>query len=267
LNFVSLEESVAYQKTSKLNSRPKMSRPLGSTTTGLRRTGLETERDGILYVPKSFDPKGPTPLIVTLHGAGGNAEHSLYPLRDLADHSGSIILAPESQGSTWDLLLRGFGEDVYWIDEALSDVFALYAIDPKRVAIAGFSDGASYALSLGLCNGDLFSHILAFSPGFASFSKSPHPPKVFISHGASDTILPIKNCSHKIVPQLKQAGVHVTFHEFLGGHTIPQEIAKEAFRWFLGEEHKMEVLNSVIPSENIHLSHPETRSFVPFRET
>ena len=31
---------------------------------------------------------------------------------------------------------------------------------------SGFSDGASYALSLGAANGDLFTHIAAFSPGF-----------------------------------------------------------------------------------------------------
>ena len=39
-------------------------------------------------------------------------------------------------------------------------------VDRQRVCASGFSDGASYALSLGAANGDLFTHIAAFSPGF-----------------------------------------------------------------------------------------------------
>jgi poly(3-hydroxybutyrate) depolymerase len=39
-------------------------------------------------------------------------------------------------------------------------------VDPQRICVSGFSDGASYALSLGLANGDLFTHVAAFSPGF-----------------------------------------------------------------------------------------------------
>jgi predicted esterase len=53
-----------------------------------------------------------------------------------------------------------------YLDQALQHVFETYSIDPGRVGLGGFSDGASYALSLGVANGDLFSHIIAFSPGF-----------------------------------------------------------------------------------------------------
>lgn len=59
----------------------------------------------------------------------------------------------------------GFGPDVLYLNKALHHVFNRYSIDPSRLAVAGFSDGASYALSLGVANGDLFSHIIAFSPG------------------------------------------------------------------------------------------------------
>lgn len=74
--------------------------------------------------------------------------------------------------SSWALLLTGvscrsdFGPDVQYINKSLEHVFSRYSIDPNRLGIAGFSDGASYALSLGLPNGDLFTHIVAFSPGF-----------------------------------------------------------------------------------------------------
>jgi predicted esterase len=210
--------------------------------------GLDTERDGAMYVPESFKPGQPTPLIISLHGAGGTSHHGLAPFKNLADHTGAILLAPESQGKTWDLIISGYGKDVFWIDEALSDIFALYPIDPKKVAIAGFSDGASYALSLGITNGQLFSHVIAFSPGFLAPSDVKNSPPIYISHGLEDRVLPVNSCSRIIVPQLETAGFRVKYHEFQGGHTIPPEIAKEAFTWFLGESAAEEVEASTIPS-------------------
>ena len=73
-----------------------------------------------------------------------------------------IVLAPDLRGRTWDMLLREYGPDVAHLDRALGIVFARYPTDPGRIAIGGFSDGASYALSLGIANGALFSDILAF---------------------------------------------------------------------------------------------------------
>ena len=105
------------------------------------------------------------------------------------------MLAPDSRGTTWDAIREGFGDDVAFLNRALEHVFSRLAVDPARVAIGGFSDGASYAISLGLANGDLFPRIAAFSPGFI-VGAAPHGhPRVFVSHGTSDQILPINRCS------------------------------------------------------------------------
>jgi phospholipase/carboxylesterase len=48
----------------------------------------------------------------------------------------------------------------------LEETFSRYAVDPARLAVGGFSGGASYALSLGSDTGHLFTYVLAFSPGF-----------------------------------------------------------------------------------------------------
>src|SRR5918911_5524024 len=103
-----------------------------------------------------------------LHGAGGDAQGGLFPFVDRADAAGLLLVAPESRGPTWDVIRDSYGPDVEFIDRALSVVFSRYAVDPSHLAVGGFSDGASYALSLGLTNGDLFTHVLAFSPGFAA---------------------------------------------------------------------------------------------------
>ena len=201
---------------------------------GLQPLGLDGTRDGMLYVPASFRADRPAPLVVTLHGAGGNAGH-LDHLRDLADEAGLILLAPESRLRTWDVILGGYGPDVAFVDRALAQTFGRYAIDPAHVAVEGFSDGASYALSLGITNGDLFNHVLAFSPGFVSPAGQEGTPRLFISHGVHDEVLPIDACSRRIVPMLQRAGYHVRYREFDGPHTVPPEIAREALAWFMAK--------------------------------
>ena len=101
------------------------------------------------------------------------------------------------------------------------------------LAMAGFSDGASYSLSIGLANGDFFAAVFGFSPGFIPPAERIGRPPVFISHGTIDPVLPIEVCSRRIVPQLKGEGYPVTYREFEGKHTLPPEIAAEAMKWFL----------------------------------
>ena len=194
----------------------------------------ESYRESYLYVPVGYPTERSAPLVLLLHGAGGHARQGLDLLRNLADATGIILLAPASRERTWDLLVgRRYGPDATMIDRALEQTFTRYAIDPARLAIGGFSDGASYALSLGITNGDLFTHVLAFSPGFVAPSARRGSPRAFVSHGTRDGVLPIERCSRRIVPQLKRADYEVRYREFDGGHTIPPGIALEAVRWFM----------------------------------
>jgi phospholipase/carboxylesterase len=141
------------------------------------------------------------------------------------------LVGPDSRGRTWDVILDDYGPDVEFIDSVLAQVFGRYAVDPALVAAGGFSDGASYALSLGLTNGDLFHRIVAFSPGFISPAAMADKPRFYVSHGVHDDVLPINACSRRLVPALEQIGYEVLYHEFEGGHTVPPDIAQEAFDW------------------------------------
>jgi phospholipase/carboxylesterase len=200
---------------------------------GLHPLGLADGRDGLLYVPERRDQTRPGPLILALHGAGSNAHDAIQPLRRLADSLGLVLIAPDARTGEWDLLDGGFGADVDFIDHALARAFERCLIDARRVAIEGFSDGGSYALSLGLRNTELFTHVIAFSPGFMTLPPCMGKPKVFISHGTSDIILPATRCSRRIVPRLEQDGYAVTYREFPGGHVVPTEIAASAVEWLL----------------------------------
>jgi phospholipase/carboxylesterase len=176
------------------------------------------------------------PLALTLHGAGGDARSGISHFLHLADAAGVVLLAPESRGRTWEVLAGGYGPDVEFIDRALKWAFARLALDTRRLALTGFSDGASYGLSLGLTNGDLFTHLIAFSPGFMAPATRRVKPPVFASHGTRNRVLPIERCSRRIVPQLDHAGYRVRYQEFDDPHTVRASIAREALHWFSSDE-------------------------------
>ncbi len=218
----------------RLLARP--GQPLHAGPVGLQRLDLDGVRDGFIYVPAGYQPDHPAPLAVMLHGAGGIAQHGLNLFMPYADGAGLVLLAPDARGSTWDAVRGRYGPDVAFIDAALAHLFDRYAVDPSHVAIGGFSDGASYALSLGLTNGDFFTHVVALSPGFMAPTAQSGRPRIFISHGTRDQTLPIDVCSRRIVPILQGTGYDVDYREFDGPHTVPPEVAREALDWFLAPE-------------------------------
>ena len=207
----------------------------GTTTTsakaGTRPLGLGAGgRDGLVHVPERVAP-GPAPLMLLLHGAGSTGRRQLGRMLDAINTAGVVVLAPDSRGSTWDAIRGAFGDDVAFIGRALEKTFDAVAVDPARLTVAGFSDGATYALSLGLINGALFRRIAAFSPGFVVDGPLTGKPKIFMSHGINDPILPIDRCSRAIVPVLTARGYDVTFREFNGVHEIPATVQAEGLRW------------------------------------
>jgi predicted esterase len=209
-------------------------RPRKSTAAigpGEHPLGLGKGRDGVLVVPRSYSPDKPAPLALMLHGATGRADRLAARLSP-ADSFGVVLLVPDSRGSTWDAIRGPFGPDVEFVNRALEQTFDRCAVNEKKLAIGGFSDGATYALSLGLDNGSLFTHVIAFSPGFTVNRRPQGRPRIFISHGKADDILPIDVTSRRIVPRLEDAGYAVTYKEFDGPHTVPDDIAREAFTWF-----------------------------------
>ena len=201
-----------------------------TTGSGSRPLGLASGRDAILHLPPG-QAAGALPLLVLLHGAGGSGGGILKRLSSYSDEAGVVVMAPDSRQSTWDAIGGKFGPDVSFINDALQATFELVSVDPERIAVGGFSDGASYAISLGLQNGHLFHRVLAYSPGFFVGGELEGKPSFFISHGTADQILPIDRCSRLIVPALKKVGYDVTFRQFDGGHDIPPSIAQAGMKW------------------------------------
>jgi phospholipase/carboxylesterase len=141
------------------------------------------------------------------------------------------MVAPASRGSTWSFF-GGHDIDVPVVERAVAQVFARCRIDRRLVAVGGFSDGASYALTLGLTNGDLFRGVIALSPGGAHTDSRVGAPRIFVAHGTGDTVLPIE-LSDAIVRSLRNDGYLVAYRRFSGVHEVRPEIARTAVRWFL----------------------------------
>lgn len=215
----------------RLRARP--GKPGKGVKPGIRPLELSNGKgkSGLFSVPPGYDPAKPVPLMVMLHGALGR-DKGFETFCRLAGEDGIAVLAPDSAGRTWDAILGGFGPDIEFLDRALAHTFSQLAVDPRRVALAGFSDGASYALSAGLPNGDLFTHLVPFSPGFMIPPSRKGKPSVWISHGTDDNILPVSASRDRIVPQLREWGYPVKYKEFKGGHDLGPDLAREAFAWF-----------------------------------
>jgi predicted esterase len=219
--------------SAKLTARPRT--PQTSLGPGTHIIDFGDPRIGRLFVPQSVDPQRATPLLVALHGAGGTGAGPINLLGSLAEERGFYILAPDSRAVTWDAIRGGFGSDVAFIDRALDYTFGSCLVDPQRIYLEGFSDGASYALGLGPANPELFKRVIGFSAGF--ISRSGHPvngiPEIFLSHGRQDSVLPFAYAQQVIAPTLYSEGFAVTFVEFEGDHGVPPEIARQAIDWML----------------------------------
>ncbi|MEN3360605.1 MAG: phospholipase/carboxylesterase [Mycobacteriales bacterium] len=193
---------------------------------GLHRCAVGGERPALLRVPAGQ----PTGLAMLFHGAGGRPEGALDLLADQADAAGLLVLAPASTGRTWDLVDGPGGPDLQQCAALLAQVLSGWPVRYEDRLVGGFSDGASYALSLGLSNGDVFSFVAGFSPGFVAAPTRRGRPRVFVSHGTEDAVLPVADCGRPIALQLRGTGYDVTYQEFADGHLVPAEAVDHALR-------------------------------------
>jgi predicted esterase len=170
----------------------------------------------------------PKALLVALHGAGGSSADGLWAFRGALSVPNVVLVAPKSESRIWNPF---YGSDLSSIDRALARAFARCRVDPRRVAVGGFSDGAGNALTLGVLNGDLFRAVIALAPGGMQSQPAIGKPRIFIAHGTGDTVIPIGQ-GRDLARTLRRAGYPVTFRAFSGGHEVPDAISRAAARWF-----------------------------------
>lgn len=216
------------ERVAQLTSHPRsVTRTLQAGTT--RKTIGESSV--IVELPASALAKAQVPTLLFMHGAGRTVEPFLEAYRPIAEKYGVMVVMPMAVAGTWDAIFTtGFGRDVTSINAMLDWLFGAISVDPTRLALSGFSDGATYALGLGRANGDLFTRIIAHSPGFMLDVTNVGKPPIVISHGTNDTVLPYDNARYTIYPALRAMGYDVDFRTFDGGHAVPLSVVDDQMR-------------------------------------
>jgi predicted esterase len=195
--------------------------------------------NAVAYIPASAAAH--PPLLVLLHGAGHRQLEMVQHFEPEADARGIVLLAPDSRGLTWDAVSIGeeppspdsplanrlthrFGDsrDAQRVEAAIAALAKTVPVDRAHTVLAGFSDGATFALAMGMGRAHPFAAVIAWSPGIAIRTANPvRGRRVFVSHGRADTILKFEVTCGEIVPLLKSEGAAVTFVPFDGGHDAP----------------------------------------------
>lgn len=111
-----------------------------------------------LYVPESYDPIYPTPVILALHPYQGNSDSMRDMLESIGYDENAIIACPDLNNA---VVPTDFSEIVY---AAISHVAEMYNVDDTRIALAGYQWGGGLAVLMGLNDPVLFRGIIAIAP-------------------------------------------------------------------------------------------------------
>jgi predicted esterase len=141
---------------------------------------------------------------------------------------------------TWDLIAGGAGEDLAFLGLVLDSLYRRYRVDAARQAIVGFSDGASYGLSIALSNPRVFSAVMAWAAGFLAVD-APHlspddpKPRIFLEYGTRDQLFPFEQVALPMRDVLTSMQYPLEFHADEGGIHWPRKaFMSDALDWFFG---------------------------------
>jgi phospholipase/carboxylesterase len=206
--------------------------PKGSVATGTSVPLSSASHEAFLYVPPTYKPSTAIPLVLMLHGEGATSYATLQLFQPHADAAGIALLSVDSGAATWDIFAGGaYGPDVDFINAALLATFNEVNVNPARLAIEGYSSGATYALAMGRTNGNLFSHVISFSAGGMEPYTPQGMPKFFLAQGLNDQVYDITQTGRLLSKNLISAGYSVNYVEFDGGHELPDAIVQQAIAW------------------------------------
>ncbi len=220
----------------RVSYRPPEARAEASPT-GFVRVERGAQR-AVLLVPERIDPARLYPLVTVLHGAGRQDEILAKLFRDEPDTRSALFLIPRSLHPTWDLIAGANRPDLDFLEFAYELIYRRYPIDPDRQALLGYSDGASYGLSVGLSNAAIFSAVMGWAAGFyridPTVSKSERRPRILLEYGSCDELFPFERVALPTRDSLADLGYEVEFRVDEGGRHWPRGgFHRDALDWFL----------------------------------
>ncbi len=206
----------------------------GSSQHTLDAGGLT--REYIVYVPASYDPAQPTPLVISLHGfASSDLQQVLWTQWNaLADEQGFIVVYPQGTGSParWntgqgalsaatarrargtgpmaDLLSQFFDEvkvdDVGFFRSLIARLETDYCVDPARIYVNGLSNGGGMTNRLACEMSDVFAAVGTVAGAYTDFPGGCHPARpmpVIAFHGVIDPVVPYEGSAEVGFPAIQ----------------------------------------------------------------
>jgi polyhydroxybutyrate depolymerase len=176
----------------------------------LRSGGID--RTYVVHVPASYDGSQAVPLVLVLHGSGGDAGEAarVSGMSAKSDVAGFLAVYPEGTGTsrTFNAGLccgyagRTMTNDVAFVRDVVADVSADYLVDPTRVYATGMSNGAMMAHRLGCEMSDVVAAIAPVAGALEVVDCAPaEPVSVIVFHGTADAIVPYEGGPAPTVPR------------------------------------------------------------------
>jgi polyhydroxybutyrate depolymerase len=168
------------------------------------------EREYLVYVPKSYDPARPTPLVISMHGGtmwpAAQMETSRW--NAVADAQGLIVAYPAGSGSGRQRVWRmgsdpGGQAEVRFISDLIDALQARYTIDARRIYADGLSNGGGMAFVLSCTLSDRIAAVglvgsAQLLPWEWCTDRRPVPMVNF--HGTADRFTPYHGGTSPVVP-------------------------------------------------------------------
>ena len=204
-----------------------------------------TDRSYIVRLPSAIeDPRAKLPLVMLLHGFSGSAASiELYSgLGSLADKESFILVTPDGLGrpAGWNCGFINLGkagtDDSKFLSGLLDKVCKDFPVDPKRVYIAGHSNGAMMANVIGGLRSDKVAAIacMAGVVGVGRTTKQTMPdPKGRISvlhiHGKDDKVVAYDEQSNALLAGVSAPDAVKWWADKMG---VKASAAKESFQGY-----------------------------------
>jgi predicted esterase len=249
-----------------------------SVTVGMRPSGQQENigishsgggRSGVFYVPKNFDSSKTHPIVLLLHGLGGNGAGMVSAFQALADQYGAILVGPDGFLRTDPFNVNGTTyyfnpnykntavEDYTFMKSAFDKIYAAFNIDNTKVLVAGMSMGgpatlfAATKLDKSTHGAMLHSVRWNFDRGnkndVANFlwydwevtPVNSHKVPFWYSTSTDDWVTNYTNMSvpsfmKDDVGYLRSSGLSVVEKKnYTGGHTMGDQEKSDLFKWFL----------------------------------
>ena len=158
-------------------------------------------RSYTIYVPASYSPGTPAPMVLNFHGYTSNAFEQMFygDFRAIADTAGFLLVIPDgtldATGTTyWNSGWGGTVDDIGFTSALIDQIAASYSVNLNRVYSTGMSNGGfmSYTLACSLSNriAAIASVTGSMNVGQDLTCNAQHPTPVMEIHGTADATVP-----------------------------------------------------------------------------